>query len=231
MPPHFIAALVEGSIPLLCGLYSTLLAYRVFGKKPGQDPRWDKWHQRFGGYMKVLGPLMMAFGVFMFFHDLAMPPWPPPDWQRHTLADGACSAEFPAPPQTETHQPAGQPARGLELTRDGGKLYYLLRESELPTTVADGEEEKTLDWLRDNIAAAGKQNGHLEVVRERPVTLDGTHGRELECVGGGGATVKTVLFVRGAMAYQILTTTSQARNDDEEPRKFRESFRFELPKK
>jgi hypothetical protein len=232
MTPHFIAALVEGSIPFLCGLYVTLLAYRVLGKKPGQDPRWERWHQRFGTHMKYVGPLVMAFGVFMFFRDLAMPPYPPPDWRRYTLADGGCSAEFPAPPQAETHQPAGVPPRGLEVTRDAGTRYYLLRESDLPAAVPDGEADETLDRLRDTITAAGEAKGHaLDVVRERPITLDGARGRELECVGGGGAALTTRFFVREGMLYQILALTHQPRKDDEEARRFLESFRFEQPKK
>lgn len=232
MPPNVIAALIKGFIPFLCGLYGTLLAYRVLGKKPGQDPRWDKWHQRFGGYMKILGPLVMAFGVFMFLNYLGTPPYPPPDWRRYTLADGKCSAEFPTVPQAEANPPLGQPPSGLEENRDGGALFYFVRDTELPAAAPDGKEEQALDQARDNMADGARRSGRpLDVVRERTLSLDGAHGRELECVGGDGFTVTTRLFLRGGTVYQIAATTPTSRKNEEEPRRFLESFRFEQQKK
>ena len=65
MRPETVAALVNGAIPFLGGIYATLIAYRVLGKKPGQSPRYDEWHGKYAGMLKVLGPLMIVFGVFL----------------------------------------------------------------------------------------------------------------------------------------------------------------------
>ncbi|HVS39168.1 MAG TPA: hypothetical protein VMS17_26660 [Gemmataceae bacterium] len=232
MPPNYVVALLKGAIPLLCGLYATLQAYRLVGKKPGQDPGWDRWHKRFGALLKVAGPLVMASGVVMFFVFLRTPATPPADWRRYTLADGTCSAEFPAAPHAEGEPPPGQPASGLEVNRDGGALYYFVRDTQLSAAVPEGHEEQALDQARDNMRAGARQSGRpLDVVRERALTLDGAHGRELECAGGSGFTVTTRLFVRGGTIYQIAATTPSARKDEEEPRRFLESFRFEQQKK
>jgi hypothetical protein len=73
MDPHTVATLVDSGTPFLGGLLVTLLAYRVVGKPPGQDPRWDAWHAKWGVYWKVLGPLLMGFGVLIAVQKLAAP--------------------------------------------------------------------------------------------------------------------------------------------------------------
>jgi hypothetical protein len=59
-----LGALVNGAIPFFGGIYMTLLAYRVVGKKPGESPRYDEWHAKCAGMLKVLGPLVTLSGVF-----------------------------------------------------------------------------------------------------------------------------------------------------------------------
>jgi hypothetical protein len=65
MRPEAIAALVEGCIPFFGGILGTLYAYRILGKKPGQDPRHDEWHAKWGRLFKVLGPVVALFGVVL----------------------------------------------------------------------------------------------------------------------------------------------------------------------
>jgi hypothetical protein len=65
MRPEVVGALVNGAIPFFGGIYATLLAYGVLGKKPGQSPRYDEWHRKYAGMLKVLGPLVTLFGVFL----------------------------------------------------------------------------------------------------------------------------------------------------------------------
>jgi hypothetical protein len=70
MHPATLAAVIEGAIPFFGGLYGTLLAYRVIGKKPRQDARVDEWHLKYGRMLKVLGPLVALFGVFLAVRGL-----------------------------------------------------------------------------------------------------------------------------------------------------------------
>jgi hypothetical protein len=232
MSPHFIAALSKGAIPFLCGLYGTLLAYRILGKKPGQDVRRDQWQQRYGGALKYLGPLLMAFGVFLFLNHGATPSSPPQDWRRYVLADGSCSAEFPGTPQAETQPPSGELPNGLDEPRDDGALFYFIRHSELPAAVPVGDEEQALDRVQNAMTVAGKWKvKNRDVPRDQRIRPDGTPGRELECIKDKGFTVRMRLFVKGKFLYQIAATTADARKDEDEPRRFLESFRFEEPKK
>jgi len=64
MQAETIGALVNGAIPILGGLYVTLLGFRVVGKKPGESLQYDEWHRKHGGKLKVLGPLVALFGLF-----------------------------------------------------------------------------------------------------------------------------------------------------------------------
>ena len=61
----------NGFIPLLCGIYSTLLAYGYLPKKPKDPERLALWRKRFGPMMKILGPMLIVIGlVSLVFHFL-----------------------------------------------------------------------------------------------------------------------------------------------------------------
>ena len=111
-------------------------------------------------------------------------------------------------------------------------MYYYLRHSELPRAIPYGEEEPILDHVRDNLGAAMKQEGKkLDLVYERRLTLSGTPGREMEYAADAGFTVRTRLFLKGRLLYQMSATTPDGRKDEQEPRRFLESFQFEDPTK
>ena len=63
MRVEVIAALVDGGIPIVGGIYATLLGLRIIGKPPGESPKYDRWHERFGRTLKVLGPILVFFGI------------------------------------------------------------------------------------------------------------------------------------------------------------------------
>jgi hypothetical protein len=65
MNPEVFAGLAEGAIPLLGGLYGTLIGHRIIGKQPGEDYKYDLWHKQFGTMLKLLGPFMVLFGLFL----------------------------------------------------------------------------------------------------------------------------------------------------------------------
>jgi hypothetical protein len=75
--PNITGAIVDGAIPLLGGAYCTLLAFRVVGKKPGQDARYDDWHRRWGSKFRVLGPLLAVAGrkLLQSFRQTGSPIW------------------------------------------------------------------------------------------------------------------------------------------------------------
>ena len=66
MRPEVIGELVNGAIPVLGGIYATLLGYRVVGKKPGVNAKYDEWHSCYGQLLKVLVPVLVVFGMFLW---------------------------------------------------------------------------------------------------------------------------------------------------------------------
>ena len=65
-----MATLINAAIPFFAGVYCLLVGFRVVGKKPGADKKYDEWHARFGNVMKVCGGVLivLAFGYLM--HDI-----------------------------------------------------------------------------------------------------------------------------------------------------------------
>ena len=56
-----------GLIPILGGVYLTLMAHRVIPRKPNDPEKMELWHRKFGKMSKVLGPLLVGFGLLEFF--------------------------------------------------------------------------------------------------------------------------------------------------------------------
>jgi hypothetical protein len=61
---EFMGALVNAAIPFAVGVYCLLVGFRVIGKKPGADPKFDAWHARFGIFFKVAGPILILLAIF-----------------------------------------------------------------------------------------------------------------------------------------------------------------------
>ena len=55
----------NGLIPLLGGIYCLLLAYRVVLRKPKDPERMELWHRKFDRMMKVIGPVLIVFGILL----------------------------------------------------------------------------------------------------------------------------------------------------------------------
>jgi hypothetical protein len=60
-----MAALINAAIPFLVGVYCLLVGFRIVGSKPGVNPKYDRWHTRFGPFLKLAGPVLMAVAVFL----------------------------------------------------------------------------------------------------------------------------------------------------------------------
>jgi hypothetical protein len=66
-----VGALVNAAIPFFVGIYCLLVGFRVVGSKPGVNPKYDQWHERFGLFFKIAGPVLMLVGVGYLLIDLA----------------------------------------------------------------------------------------------------------------------------------------------------------------
>jgi hypothetical protein len=64
LSPQQVASLVDGLIPIAGGVMCSLYGFRVLGKAPGADARFDAWYQRYGKLLRVLGPVVVVFGLW-----------------------------------------------------------------------------------------------------------------------------------------------------------------------
>lgn len=58
-----MGALVNAAIPFFVGVFVLLVGFRVVGKKPGEDPKFDEWHARSGVFLKVAGPILIVLAI------------------------------------------------------------------------------------------------------------------------------------------------------------------------
>ena len=56
-----IAGMIEGLITLVGGVWACV---KGFGPYRRDDARWAEWHRKYGGVLKVCGPLLILFGLF-----------------------------------------------------------------------------------------------------------------------------------------------------------------------
>lgn len=53
----------NGLIPLFGGIYVSLIAFKVINPNKKNPEKMEIWHKRFGPMMKVIGPLVVLFGI------------------------------------------------------------------------------------------------------------------------------------------------------------------------
>jgi hypothetical protein len=58
-----MGTLVNAAIPFCCGIYVLLVGFRVIGKKPGDDEKFDAWHAKFGTLLNVCGVVLIGLAV------------------------------------------------------------------------------------------------------------------------------------------------------------------------
>jgi len=232
-----VGDLVNGAIPFFGGIYATLLGFRVLGKKPGANPKYDEWHNRFGGLLKVLGPFLVLFGLFLGFKSVfeASSSSDTPqvaDWRRYTTSDGVCSAEFPQPPKEASQSTSRVESKRLSLSLLDVDSYYSLVFSDIPEDSPQATDEERLDSIRDAMPVHAAQNGQqFKLVHEERITENGMKGRELEFVTGEKYILRAKVFILGTRIYQMNAVTPRSKKEDETTRRFLVSLRFEKDQK
>lgn len=236
MRPESIGTLVSGAIPIFSGIYITLLAFRVIGKRLGPDPKHDAWHNRFGGVMRVVGPLLILFGLFQWvaesvkvLNSSSLPM--ATNWKRYATADGVSSAEFPYPPTAETKSAFGIEMNSLRLSLPDSDLSYRLTSSDITAGAPPATDEERLDSMKDNVIAFGTQiSQKYEFLREEKISENGMSGRYLEFAAGEKHFVRLKVFVLDRRIYRIIAVMPQSKKEDEATRHFLSSFRIEKSK-
>ena len=65
MSVHAVITLIEAAIPVGGGLYMTLPAHRIVGKKPGVSHAYDAHLRKWSGVLQICGPLTIVCGILI----------------------------------------------------------------------------------------------------------------------------------------------------------------------
>jgi hypothetical protein len=232
MPPWFLGVFVNGLIPFLGGVYATLLAFRVIGSKPGVNPKSDEWHRRWGRFMRVAGPLLVLFGVFLWVtggiqHSVSTPP-AQTVWVRHSTSDGTASAEFPGEPKRETKTAEGVAMNSVSLSLKDQDCHLILSWSAVAREPGVGDDE-LLDGLKEGIPMqTAKLGTPLSYFSEEKVTVSGRSGRDLRFVSTGSKyTQRMRCVIANGRIYRVVFTARTGSNVGDQER-FLDSFRLEM---
>jgi hypothetical protein len=222
--------LLNGAIPVLGGIYATLVGFRLIGKKPGVNTKYDDWHNRYGLLLKILGPLTVLFGMFLWVNGLE-PPAPPSQgtaWSRYKTSDDVCSAEFPAAPKQQKSSFGGVESNSWALNLPNTESYYTLSFSSMSTADASMTDEERFDATRDNLPLIFKQTGRkLRFEREQKITENGVPGRLFEYAADEKYLMRIKAFISNKQAYRVLAVVPRSEEGIAESDRFLSSFRFE----
>lgn len=232
MNPDFFGELVNGAIPLLGGIYLTLLGFRRTGKPPGVSPSFDEWHRRYGRLLKVIGPALILFGPGLWLMNWARMgvPVAHADWKRYTTADGVCSIEFPASPKATNQKAQQVTSTGMSLALHGANTYYALTHSDEFADDAAQTDEQRLDLIRDNFPTVGKHLGvEYKLLREHKITISGLNGREWEFDASQKHSLQMRVFFIGGKCYRAIAAVARKDRDSAQTKHFLQSLRIDRP--
>lgn len=231
MRPEHVGVLVEGVIPFLAGIYVTLLAFRVIGPRPGVKPKRDDWHRRWGGFLRVCGPVMVMFAFFIWVRggmDLPNPAAvPPTTWIRHKTADGIASVEFPGVPQPTSKLAEGVETQSLNFSIEGEDCYLILSTSVIPEEPGVSDLDR-MNGLKETIPTQSAKLGKpLSYFSEEVITVGGLPARDLRFVSAGSKyTLQMRVVIVNGRLYRAVATSRTGWNDGE-VRRFINSFKIE----
>jgi hypothetical protein len=231
MPSWFFGVLVNGAIPFRCGAYATLSAFRMVGPRPGVNPKQDEWHRQWGGFLRVGGPIMILFGIFLWVWggiEHSTPTQPTKSvWVRHKTSDGVVSAEFPAPPTASNKEAMGVVNHDLTLSQKDRDRHFILSWSEVAP--ADGvTDDDRLDSLREGVPAmTAKLGTPVTFVSEEPFSENGYSGRVLLFEGKGKHLLRMKCLIVGTRVCRATATTPRNPQDEADGVRFVSSFRLE----
>jgi hypothetical protein len=201
MSPRLVGMLVDAAIPILGGVYLTLLGMRVVGKRPGASEKYDAWHARYGSGMTAMGVILILMTLARVGATASGPP--ALSWARHAAADGRCSLEFPGSPTRDAPVAGGVVHQRLRLPLPSVDADYSLIYSDTPDATTMPDEER-LDAIRDMALANRQANVTFRLVREAPLTPPLAPGREIELAVNETHTMLSRVALRGARVYRAV---------------------------
>jgi hypothetical protein len=213
-------------VAVLFGLALALVGFRKLGPKPGTRETSDRWHARYGKYLRLTAALLVI-GALAYVLVVPLPA----TWTRHTTADGACSVEFPETPQHETVTRDDVTTNTLETEFKDRNAHFSLSFSDL--TIADGAlpADKLFELLRYKYSSTKTPPGVLTRLAKEQVLEDrGFQGREFHFAVGDQLMTRIKVFVSGRRVYRAIAVNPPGDSADRDAQRFIDSFRFEISK-
>ena len=92
----------NGLIPLVLGIYISLMAYGYLPRKPKDPEKLMEWRKKFGGMVQVLGPLVAISGVVTLGMGLTSTPASPSGKRVFAEFGRANTARAARPPSVQS---------------------------------------------------------------------------------------------------------------------------------
>ncbi len=204
MTSQWLLYALPASLAFVAGAFATYRGYR------GRS-RIAKW----------CGPALLVCALAW----LLVGPWPS-GWTRHTTNDGACSIEFPQPPQRDTTATAGDTDR-LEVSFADRNITYSLAYSDVSDESAAIPLDERFQLLREHYASKRTPgDAPTKLLKEQTIRERGTEGREYHFAVGNTLVTRIKVFIRGSRIYRAIVVYPPDATLDRDAQRFLDSFRF-----
>ncbi len=212
------AAAIDALVSLAGGIYVCLIGFGVVCPSKNREKA-EIWRKKWGGFLRVAGPLIALWGAYQL--TVAFAPSP---WRRVSTKDGHASAEFPS---ATTSEAAVESPGGIAVTRvtvrckvPGKEIDLRLSYSEIPP----GSANLTIDQRLDAFKAFLQQQG-LSLVSCLPERGQPYPGYRIVCDTRDGKYRTQMLGVISPTAvYRVIATSSTRLASDPTIGRFMGSF-------
>lgn len=212
----FIAQHIDALITLAGGAFA---CYHGFRSQPAATPK----QQSSMKFLRVVGPLVVLFGILRFFIDQPAAPV----WQRHTTSDGVASLEFPATPketeQADTMNSVSTRRTSLVHNVSFKDISLFFSFSPFPANEPEAPDSARIAATKAFFIQQG-----FAVVREAPVQLGAASGFAFDLQRDSDKVrLWTRIAYLGGKVYRVVISSAEAHHDDPIITRCLESFRIE----
>jgi hypothetical protein len=212
------ASAIDALVSLAGGIYVCLIGFGIVSPSKNKEKA-EIWRKKWGGFMRVAGPLIALWGVYQLVAAFA-----PATWQRVSTKDGHASAEFPSPTTSEAavESPGGIAVKRVTVRCNvpGKEIDLRLSYSEIPTESANLTVDQRLDafkaFLRQQglslISCAPDRSKPLPSYRIVSETRDGRYRSQMQIV------------ISPTAVYRAIATSSTGLVSDPAIGRFMRSF-------
>jgi hypothetical protein len=227
MPSQLFTSLLAAAVPLLGGIWATLVGFEYIGKPVGAElnPNF-KIRQR---VYKIGGPGMIVLALILVGKAF-LEPLPPLKWQRYAPADARFSIEMPGAPVESVVEEPGEygPAKSriARLQKVDAKVVCFVRCTPWPERFPDLTREQKEERLRETAASIVKSSKG-KLMEEKGFDQPAGPGRQFRIQMPGGAVSRFVVLSLDRTDFQLMFTAPVDVADSAIAGRFFSSFRYE----